>query len=298
MGLKGKRGLAVLVALVVIFGAIFGTALAFYSEGYLSGVVDDSKTPDKTQAGEVLGEWEEYYGGELNTLLAQRFLGIESSYFRGLKENKVAYLTFDDGPSSNTPEILEVLERYGVKATFFVNGWNKKNYKEMYRMIYEKGHVLGNHTYSHRYDLIYSSVENFMADLKKQEEMIYEATGIRPRIIRFPGGSDNLVSIRYGGADIMKKIAERLKKEGYIYVDWNASAGDALKPPPSREQMMDYVRLTTKGKNPVVLLMHDMNSKRETLEILPWIIEYLRNEGYEFGVIDENIENIDKINRV
>ncbi|ADL07347.1 polysaccharide deacetylase family protein [Thermosediminibacter oceani] len=303
MGSKSERGLVVILVLVtMVFGMVFGLMLALLTEGYLPwvmGAVYGSGTGETKQviseSTDVTGE--EYYTGELNTLLARRYFGVESSNLRGSKKRKIAYLTFDDGPSANTDAILEVLDRYGVKATFFVNGWMKKDYAKMYRKIYAAGHGLGNHTYSHRYELIYSSVENFMADLKKEEELIYEAVGIRPRIIRFPGGSDNRVSIRFGGPEIMKKIIDRITKEGYTYVDWNAITGDALKPPPSKEEMMNYVKQTTKGKDTVVLLMHDMDSKKSTLEILPWIIEYLRKEGYEFGVIDENMANIDAINR-
>ncbi|TYP55499.1 polysaccharide deacetylase family protein [Thermosediminibacter litoriperuensis] len=304
MGFKSERGfVAILVLVTAVFGIVLGVTLALFTEGYLPWVMGAVYSPGTGGQKQVFpgsaaaAGFEDYYTGELNTLLAKRLLGIESSYSWGWEKRKIAYLTFDDGPSANTGAILEVLDRYGVKATFFVNGWMKKDYAEMYRKIYEAGHGLGNHTYSHRYELIYSSVENFMADLKKEEDMIYEAVGIRPRIIRFPGGSDNKVSARFGGPEIMKKIVDQLKKEGYIYVDWNASTGDALKPPPSKEQMMNYVRWTTKGKDPVVLLMHDMDSKKNTVEILPRIIEYLREEGYEFRVIDENIENIDKINR-
>lgn len=302
MGRGDNRGLLLLFVLTAIFGLVFGTALAFYTNGHLSQVEKEvyGSEPgggEVVPGGENLYRGNGDYTGELNNLLAKRLLGKKVSPVGGVKKGKVAYLTFDDGPSSNTPEILEILRQYNVKATFFVNGWKKKNFEQMLRMIHEEGHALGNHTYSHRYEIIYSSVENFMADLKKQEEMIYEATGVRPKIIRFPGGSDNLVSRRFGGKDIMEKIAERLKKEGYVYIDWNASAGDALKPPLSKAQMMEAVRRTTKGKNPVVLLMHDLDSKRSTLEILPWIIEYLKGEGYEFGTIRDGIDGLKRVNR-
>ncbi|WP_159431528.1 polysaccharide deacetylase family protein [Caldanaerovirga acetigignens] len=288
--------------LTAIFGFIFGTALAFYTDGYFSHIGNEVYSPKQSVVEFIAdepqnSEEDRFDAGELNTLLVRRLLGRKVSPTWERKKSKVAYLTFDDGPSYNTPEILEILKEYGIKATFFVNGWNKKNLKEMLKMIYEDGHALGNHTYSHRYEIIYSSVENFMADLKRQEEMIYEAAGIRPKIVRFPGGSDNLVSLRFGGKDIMKKIADKLKEEGYIYVDWNASCGDAAKPPLSKDQMKEAVRRTTKGKNPVVLLLHDLDSKKTTLEILPWIIEYLQSEGYEFETIRQGMEGLEKVNR-
>lgn len=286
--------------LTAVLGLVFGTALAFYSNGYFSQVGEEVYDPEPGGGGAVTTpeeHYEEHYDGALNNMLAKKLLGKSVSPVAGLKKGKVAYLTIDDGPSKNTPKILEILGNYNVKATFFVNGWNKKNFSEMLRMIKEEGHAIGNHTYSHRYGIIYSSVENFMADLKKLEEMIYEATGTRTNIVRFPGGSDNLVSIRYGGKDIMKEIAEKVKEEGYIYVDWNASAGDASTPPLTKEQMKEAVRMTTKGKNPVVLLLHDMDSKKDTVEILPWIIEYLQGEGYEFDVIDYTFTGFEKVNR-
>lgn len=108
-------------------------------------------------------------------------------------ERKV-YLTFDDGPSGNTGEILDILAEYDVKATFFVVGKEEEKYQPLYKRIVEEGHTLAMHSYSHKYDEIYQSKESFAADLSKLQEFLYDTTGVWCRYCRFPGGSSNTVS--------------------------------------------------------------------------------------------------------
>ncbi len=104
------------------------------------------------------------------------------------------YLTFDDGPSSNTSRILDILADYNVKATFFVVGKEEEEYQALYKRIVEEGHTLAMHSYSHRYNEIYQSVESYSADLSKLQEFLYDITGVWCRYCRFPGGSSNTVS--------------------------------------------------------------------------------------------------------
>lgn len=179
---------------------------------------------------------------------------------------KKVYLTFDDGPSQNTDKILDILDRYGVKATFFVVG--KNNYTEQYRRIVEDGHTLAMHSYSHVYSEIYSSLEAYQQDLNKLRTFLYELTGVECDIVRFPGGSSNTIS----KVD-MHTLIEYLDSEDMIYFDWNVSSGDASGIYKSAEQIASNV-LDNIGKyDNAVILMHDAAGKSSTVEALPIIIE-------------------------
>ncbi len=179
---------------------------------------------------------------------------------------KRVYLTFDDGPSSNTDTILDILDEYGVKATFFVVG--KEGCEEQYRRIVEEGHTLAMHSYSHVYSDIYSSLDAYKQDLNKLRTFLYEITGIECDIVRFPGGSSNTIS----KVD-MHTLIEYLDSEGITYFDWNVSSGDASGVYISAEQIAANV-LDNIGKfNNAVVLMHDAAGKESTIEALPVIIE-------------------------
>lgn len=176
------------------------------------------------------------------------------------------YLTFDDGPSSNTDRILDILDEYGVKATFFVVG--KENYTEQYRRIVDEGHTLAMHSYSHVYGEIYSSLDAYKQDLNKLRTFLYELTGIECNIVRFPGGSSNTIS----KVD-MHTLIEYLDSEDMIYFDWNVSSGDASGIYKSANQIAANVLENIDKYNNAVVLMHDAAGKDSTVEALPLIIE-------------------------
>ena len=182
---------------------------------------------------------------------------------------KKVYLTFDDGPSYYTEEILDILKRYNVKATFFVTGMNMPQYEEYYRKILDDGHTLGIHTYSHVYNDIYDSLEAFQEDFYKLQEYIYECTGETTNIYRFPGGSSNSIVSK----ETRDQILEWLKEEGIIYFDWNVSSGDAsnvLVPP---EKIAENCIRGIEDCNTAIVLLHDSGGKKSTMEALPLIIE-------------------------
>lgn len=178
------------------------------------------------------------------------------------------YLTFDDGPSIYTDDILEILDRYGVKATFFVVGKESDSEKEALTMIVDGGHTLGMHSYSHRYDELYRSVEDFADDFVKLQSYLYDVTGVESRIYRFPGGSSNTVS------DIdMEEFADYLESQGVQFYDWNISSGDAGSIPLSVDTL---VRNSIEGigeNSTSIILFHDSADKRSTVDALPIIIE-------------------------
>ncbi len=192
---------------------------------------------------------------------------------------KVCYLTFDDGPSNNTIAILDTLEKYGAKATFFVAGSNSK--LEYVKQIHEKGHVIGLHTNTHNYAQIYSSTTAYFDDLNAISARVEALIGVKSKIIRFPGGSSNSVSKKHC-AGIMTVLTKQVVEQGYAYFDWNVSSGDAVSKPASPEQITANVLNGAKNKNSICVLMHDSTAKTTTAEALPAIIEGLKQMGYSF----------------
>lgn len=195
------------------------------------------------------------------------------------------YLTFDDGPSSYSDEILDILKQYDVKATFFVTGKAQEVYVPLYKRIVEEGHTLGMHSYSHRYYEIYESQEMFAADLEKLQEFLYDTTGVWSRFYRFPGGSSNRVS------DVpMEELTEYLSQEDIYYLDWNVSCGDATGRRLSPQQIADNVTEHVKKYHTAVVLLHDASDKTTTVEALPLMIEKLQGMGnIEFVPVDDEM---------
>lgn len=210
---------------------------------------------------------------------------IEAERAEQKKKNinkKIAYLTFDDGPSPiSTPAILDILGEYNIKATFFVVGKMVVNYPDVLLRTREEGHAIGNHTYSHNYDYLYASTTNFLADLRKNEQALKGVLGtdFETKVIRFPGGSFGKKKAQ------MKKIVQ---DEGYNYYDWNALNGDAEGILMPKEYLIRRLKETYKDEKDLIVLMHDTDPKTTTIESLRDIIDFLIGEGYEFSVIDEN----------
>lgn len=167
-------------------------------------------------------------------------------------EPKTMYLTFDDGPTAeNTVRVLDVLKERGIRATFFVVGENVEKNPEVAKRIVEEGHVIGIHCYSHDYGKIYESVESYLEDFEKAYQVVYEVTGVKPQLFRFPGGSINSYN-----QEIYGEIIDKMTEKGFIYYDWNASLEDAVKKS-EPEQLIANAKETTLGRNKVVLLAHD-----------------------------------------
>ncbi|UJF32832.1 polysaccharide deacetylase family protein [Paenibacillus hexagrammi] len=201
---------------------------------------------------------------------------------------KVAYLTFDDGPSQSTSKILRILKEQHVKATFFVVGNEGSEGKALYKQIAADGHALGNHTYSHEYKTIYRSVDAFRRDARKLDRLLEETVGVKPDIIRFPGGSNNHLSWKPGGRGIMRKIAKAMQEDGYQYFDWNVSSTDAAAPVQDKEMIIASVIGASKGKQSIIVLMHDNTHKTTTVEALPVIIQKLKSDGFRFETLSRS----------
>lgn len=178
------------------------------------------------------------------------------------------YLTFDDGPSKYTQDILDILARYDVKATFFVLGKENESSKEMLKSIAEAGHTVGMHSYNHEYSKVYASVESFAEDLERIQNYIYDTTGIWSTVYRFPGGSSNKVS-----KIPMATFAQYLDGQGIVFFDWNSSSGDGSPVLLPVETLVENCMKNISKRDTTVILMHDSASKRTTVEALPTLIE-------------------------
>lgn len=183
------------------------------------------------------------------------------------------YLTFDDGPSIYTDEILDILDEYGVKATFFVVGKEDWQYERMYRRIVRDGHTLGIHSFSHKYWEIYDSVSAFAQDMERMQSYLKDITGISPELIRFPGGSSNQVS-----KTDMQDIIEYVEESGFTYFDWNISSMDASSKMLPVQEIVKNCTEIPKSYKEAVILMHDAQDKKTTVEALPIIIEKLQEQ--------------------
>ena len=199
-----------------------------------------------------------------------------------LPDGKYAYLTFDDGPSSNTMQILDILDNYGVKATFFVNGHTGEVMEERYKAIVDRGHAIALHTYSHDYSNVYGGLDKFEQEIVSLRNYIKEVTGVDTTLFRFPGGSSN------SRTDDIKPYIQWLNDNGYSYWDWNCSSGDATgKKITAEEIVANCMVQADAGYKNLVILMHDLRPKESTVEALPALIEALQARGYEIRAIDE-----------
>ncbi len=192
------------------------------------------------------------------------------------KGPKTCYLTFDDGPSDNTLKILNILDKYNAKATFFVINTKKVSYV---KKIHEKGHTIGLHTYTHDYSKLYASEKAYFSDLQKISDKVESLTGIKSKIIRFPGGSSNQISNNYCNG-IMKKLVKSVPKKGYYYFDWNVDSMDASGSNVSYTKIKNSVLASSANKNSICVLMHDTDAKNSTVTALPKIIEGLKKQGF------------------
>lgn len=192
-------------------------------------------------------------------------------------DKKIAFLTFDDGPSSNvTPAILDILKENNIKATFFVVGSMAKNNSDIIKRIYADGHTIANHSYSHQYSYLYASANNFMEEINACDSVLKNILGqdFETKIFRFPGGA-------FGNSYSSYKTV--LSEHGYDYINWNALSGDAEGNNIPADRLVQSLIGSVEGKDDVVVLMHDLGTKHTTVQALPRIIEYLKSQGYEFN---------------
>ena len=201
-----------------------------------------------------------------------------SGVVTGSGNGKIIYLTFDDGPGPYTQKILNTLSKYNVKATFFVTN-QFPGYVKLIKNEYEAGHTVAVHTYTHNYN-IYRSVDTYVNDFNKMNNVILKYTGSKSPLFRFPGGSSNTVSRSYAKG-VVKKIANYMTNAGYRYFDWDVSSGDASGA--SRSKIYSNVVNGVKRCSKCIVLMHDIKSN--TANELDNILNALTKAGYRFGTL-------------
>ncbi len=206
------------------------------------------------------------------------------------QEERRVYLTFDDGPSKNTKKILRVLDKYHIKATFFLTGREDEQSLELYREIAQRGHSIGMHSYTHKYEEIYDSVKAFEKDLTRIRSLIQETAGVECSLYRFPGGSSNQVSKLE-----MQEFIKVLKEKEITYFDWNVECGDATYHDYTVEELVDNVMQDVVKYRTSVVLMHDAENKTNTVKALSVIIEKLLAMDAQILPIDENTRLVQHI---
>lgn len=199
-----------------------------------------------------------------------------------IPNGKTAFLTFADGPSEVTAELLDVLDKYGVKATFFVTA-QKKEYVDLIGEMAERGHTVGVHSYTHKYRDVYKSVESYLADFEAMYKLIVEQTDVAPQIFRFPGGSVNA----YNSGTYEELIAE-MTRRGFVYFDWNATALDTDSYA-TVESIETSIINSTKQHRFAIIDCHDGAGHKDTVKAVGAAIEALQAEGYRFDVLSPAI---------
>lgn len=213
----------------------------------------------------------------------------EESEFKDFAQ-KTVYITFDDGPSKYTEEILKVLKDYNIKAAFFVIGKTDEHSKKMYKAIVDQGHTLGMHSYSHNYNTIYKSVKDFDKDFTKLRNLLYDTTGYLPNIYRFPGGSGNSVMKQ----DISVFI-NYLNQKKVTYFDWNVVSGDAAGVKCTTKQLYDNAVNGIKIHSRSIVLMHDTDVKENTVDSLKMLLQTLTEHGTEILPLNEKVTPIQQV---
>jgi peptidoglycan-N-acetylglucosamine deacetylase len=204
----------------------------------------------------------------------------QSSKPQAQNKEKVVYLTFDDGPDPKvTPQILDILKKYDIKATFFVIGNQIKNRESVLKRIDEEGHSIGLHSWTHKYKFIYQNNQNFISEMNDTFNEVKKITGVETRIIRFPGGSSKRLTTQF---------LDKLHAENYYIYDWNATTGDGIASKNSPEQLYENLLSYTPKASFRIVLMHNRSNDINTPKALPKIIEHYQELGYRFDVLTQN----------
>ena len=198
-------------------------------------------------------------------------------------EDKVIYLTFDDGPSSVTAELLKVLKQEGVFATFFVMGDSPQK-QELLRQLVFDGHTVGVHTYTHDYSYLYWNKASYLADFCRQYYAVWAATGYRPRIFRFPGGSVNSYN-----RHLYRDLISEMQNRGFVYYDWNVTSEDAIGVTDPKEQL-NHLLTQSQNKNRIIALLHDSPQNPEIWWTVQEYIRTMKEAGYTFKALDSSVK--------
>ncbi|WJH36771.1 polysaccharide deacetylase [Paenibacillus sp. CC-CFT747] len=197
-------------------------------------------------------------------------------------EERTVYLTFDDGPSRLTPQVLDILKEQGVQATFFQLGQSAQAYPQYVRRVLAEGHAIGNHSYDHVYNKLYGDFASFWGQIRRTEDALYDIAGIRPRLVRAPGGTaTNFDAFYYYYLD----------QAGYRVTDWNTDSQDASRAGVPADEIIRAVK-NTPLKQEMNVLMHDGTGHEQTVKALPAIIAYFKEHGYRFAALSQEVKPV------
>ena len=283
-----------LVTLIII------TLVKIYNNSVERNKIYSGKEPDKPVEEIVEPDPEEILKQEAakkdenvskNSIPAEEVAKMLSGTYEG-NDEKIVFLTFDDGPSgTNTPKVLDILSNYGVKGTFFLLGENiDKNdeNKEIVKRMYNEGHSIANHTYTHNtrklYPGNYVDVNTFISEVDQTNNSLKAILGkyFNTRVVRMPGG---YMTREYYKDPNLQNLNNEFNNKGLVSIDWNALSRDSEGKVRSPEQLLEETKKTSKGKDKVVILMHDTYGKETSVQALPGIIEYFSSNGYKFKTI-------------
>lgn len=287
-----KIFLGVLAIIILLWGGIkvvtmIGSNLA--NKASINKEQEEQEKVIKPNPDDVMPGMNITYEADKYAVDAKDVQAMANDTYKG--EGKYVFLTFDDGPSNSTEKILNILKDKDVHGTFFVLGSSIEKDSKRQEYLKEElksGNAIANHSYSHDFKKLYPgnklNIDYFMDEFNKTNDIMKSILGgeFDCKVLRMPGGYGTR---KYYKDPSLKEFDNTLQENGIINVDWNALDGDAEGKPYSTEEMLNYVKKTSKGKNHVVILMHDAAGKEKTVEILPQIIDYYKNEGYEFKVI-------------
>ena len=299
-----KIFLGVLAIIILLWGGIkvvtmIGSNLA--NKASINKEQEEQEKVIKPNPDDVVPGMNITYEADKYAVDAKDVQAMANDTYKG--EGKYVFLTFDDGPSNSTEKILNILKDKDVHGTFFVLGSSIEKDSKRQEYLKEElksGNAIANHSYSHDFKKLYPGnklkIDSFMDEFNKTNDIMQSILGgeFDCKVLRMPGGYGTR---KYYKDPSLKEFDDTLQENGIINVDWNALDGDAEGKPYSTEEMLNYVKKTSKGKNHVVILMHDAAGKEKTVEILPQIIDYYKNEGYDFKVIKNTTKEENNSNK-
>lgn len=299
----------IVILVLAIIGLIFLISLVIPNSNAEAASIDNMNTTSYNQAAEKDTSIKETFNNQASSEQTNKSADINSEepmvfevypdlYCEksDIKTNdtKTAYITFDDGPSSTTTKILDILKKRDIKATFFVvtGDYNAPNL-DLLKQINDEGHALGIHSHSHIYKEIYDSKESFLKEINDSFNIIYEKTSIKPTVIRFPGGSINKFN-----SDIYEDITSEVLNRNFRYYDWNVSFEDA-KNDATVDKIYQNVLdgIEKNNENDLVILAHDRANNNNMLEALEKVIDVLESYDYSFDKLDNSVEPITFYNK-
>lgn len=299
----------IVILVLAIIGLIFLISLVLPNSNAEAASIDNTNNTSYNQAAEKDTSIKEAFNDQASSEQTNKSADINSEepmvfevypdlYCEksDIKTNdiKTAYITFDDGPSSTTTKILDILKKRDIKATFFVvtGDYNAPNL-DLLKQINDEGHAIGIHSHTHIYKEIYDSKESFLKELNDSFNIIYEETSVKPTVIRFPGGSINKFN-----SNIHEDITSEVLNRNFRYYDWNVSFEDAKNDATVDEIYQNVLDgIEKNNENDLIILAHDRANNSNMLEALEKVIDVLESYDYSFDKLDNSVEPITFYNK-